>query len=292
VLAPAIFGEAHPYARIANGTATSVKAISRDDLVAFHHAWYRPEKAKIFVVSDLPLSKLQPLLEARFSHWAGEGPAGTKDFSAKIPNPSPRILLIDRKDSPQSQILAGMVLDRKGTDDNLDLESGAQVVGGSFLSRINMDIRETKGWSYGVRAGLAGTRDRIAYKISAPVQADETGPAIAAMIADYHSFLTDKGVTPEELERTQNGDIRELPGSFETANSVLSAMMENDLFGRPDDYFAKLAPRVRAQTAKRLDDAARTNIDPSKLTWVIVGDAAKVRPQLDGLGIPVEVFSN
>jgi predicted Zn-dependent peptidase len=291
-LNPAIFGPDHPYARMANGTSESVKALSRDDLVQFHHQWFRPEKAKIFVVSNLSLAELQPMLEARFGNWQGEGPAGVKSLDAPIPSPTPRIILIDRKDSPQSQILAGLVLDRKGTDDNLDLESGAEVVGGSFLSRINMDIRETKGWSYGVRAGLGGTQGRMAYRISAPVQADQTGPAIAAMLADYREFLTNKGVTAEELERTQNGDVRELPGAFETSSAVLQAMQQNDLLGRPDDYYATLAPRVRAQTAKALDDAARAAIDPAQLTWVVVGDAEKVRPQLDALKLPVVVITN
>lgn len=94
---------------------------------------------------------------------------------------------------------------------------------------IRPAIRETKGWSYGVRAGLGGGRETLSYKISAPVQADRTGDAIQAMLADYRNFLTTKGVTPEELERTQNGDIRELPGAFESANAVLGAMQENDV---------------------------------------------------------------
>jgi predicted Zn-dependent peptidase len=290
-LLPAIYGANHPYARIASGTEDSVKAISRDDLVAFHHAWFRPEKAKIFVVSNLPLSALQPQLEAHFGNWRGDGPAGTKSFDVAIPNPTPRIILIDRKDSPQSQILGGMVLASKGTDDNLALQGGADVVGGSFLSRINMDIRETKGWSYGVRAGLGQTRDRISYKISAPVQADQTGPSIAAMVADYHDFLTTRGVTREELERTQNGDVRELPGAFESAGDVLQAMQENDLLGRPDDYYATLAPKVRALTAASFDQAAREAIDPDKLVWVVVGDADKVRPQLEALHMPIESLS-
>lgn len=290
-LSPAIYGQTHPYARIANGTADSVKALTRNDLVEFYVAWFRPEKAKIFVVSDLPLEQIQPMLESRFGSWKTQGQAGAKEMDVAIPQPRPRILLVDRKDSPQSQILAGMILNRNGTSDNLDLEAGAQVVGGSFLSRINMDIRETKGWSYGVRAGLGGVRGRIAYRVDAPVQADKTGPAIAAILADYEAFLTDKGVTREELDRTQNGNVRKLPGAFETSGAVLAAMQENDLLGRPDDYYATLASRIRAQTARALDQAARAELDPRRLTWVVVGDAAKVKPQLRALGLPVEVIT-
>lgn len=288
VLTPVLFGASHPYSRIARGTPESVKALTREDLVAFHRAWFRPEKATLLVVSDQPLAQIQPLLEARFGRWTSDGVAGIKDLNAPIPQPKPRILLVDRKDSPQSQILAGVVLDRKGTDDNLDLESAAQVVGGGFLSRINTNIRETKGWSYGVRAGMAQTQGRMSYKISAPVQADKTGPAIGAILADYRDFLTDKGVTAEELLRTQDGNVRELPGAFETAGAVLGAMAEANALGRADDYYVTLAPRVRAQTSESLDKAARTSIDPSKLIWVVVGDAEKVKPQLQALGLPIE----
>lgn len=291
VLNPALYGSNHPYARQARGTTESVKVLTRGDLVAFHHAWMRPEGAKFFVVSDKPLSEIQPMLEARFARWVATGSAGIKNLDAPIPAPTARILLIDRKDSPQSHIAAGMVLDRKGTDDLLDLEAAAQIVGGSFLSRINMDLRETKGWSYGVRAGLSQPRGPVAYKISAPVQADKTGPAIAALLEQYQEFLTSKGVTDEELARTQDGNVRELPGSFQTGGAVLSAMQENSNFDRPDDYYVKLAPRIRAQTAEALDKAARSNLDMSRLVWVVVGDADKIRPQLAGLGLPVEEVS-
>ncbi|WP_244627741.1 M16 family metallopeptidase [Microvirga tunisiensis] len=265
--------------------------MTRDDLAEFHRAWFRPEKAKLFVVSDLPLATLQPLLEARFGTWNGTGPAGAKRFDIPTPAPRPRIVLVDRKDSPQSLIRAAVVLAVKGTDDTLALESAAEVVGGSFLSRINMDLREEKGWSYGVRAGLKQVRDRMTYTISAPVQADKTGAAIAALLADYQAFLTGKGVTAEELERNRSGMIRTLPGAFETAGAVMGAMQENDRLGRPDDYYQQLPTRVRALDPERLDAAMRGTVDPARLTWVVVGDAASVQPQLESLALPVEVVA-
>jgi predicted Zn-dependent peptidase len=100
-----------------------------------------------------------------------------------------------------------------------------------------------------------------------------------------------KGVTPAELERTVNGGIRELPGSFETGGDVMGAMQKNDLYGRPDNYYETLASKYRGLTAAGLDQAARAAIDPSKLVWVVVGDAAKIRPQLEKLGLPVETMA-
>jgi predicted Zn-dependent peptidase len=125
--------------------------------------------------------------------------------------------------------------------------------------------------------------------IYAPVQTDQTGPSIAAMREDMTTFLTSKGVTPEELTRTINGAIRELPGDFETTDAVMGAMEANVLYHRPDNYYETLASRYRALTGPELDAAAKSAIDPSKLTWVVIGDASKVKPQLDALAIPVEV---
>jgi predicted Zn-dependent peptidase len=241
----------------------------------------------MFVVSDLPLAQLKPLLEARFGHWAGHGPAGSKSFAAS-PAVEPRILLIDRKDSPQSLIVAAQLIGVDPKQDLIQLEAANDVLGGSFLSRINMDLRETRGWSYGVRAGIGQAEHAVRYQLSAPVQADRTGEAIAALIKDYRDFLSTKGVTAEELQRTVNGGVRELPGSFETNNAVLGALTSNDFLGRPDDYYEKLPGQYRGLTVGGLDHAARQLIDPDQFLWIVVGDAAKVRPQLEKLGMRIE----
>jgi predicted Zn-dependent peptidase len=292
ILQPALYGPAHPYGvPSGSGDPAAVAKLTRDDLVAFHRAWFRPEKAKLFVVSDLPLARIVPLLETRFGRWAGNGPAGGKSFATPVPAAEPRILLVDRKDSPQSLILGGLVLDAKGSDRNLALEGAANIVGGDFLSRINMDLRETKGWSYGAGANITSVASRLSYRVSAPVQADKTGPALAAILAVYRAYLGDQGVTPAELERMQNGDIRKLPGAFETAAAVMQAMQTSDLLQRPDDHYARLPAEIRELSTGALDAAARRAIDPTKFIWVVVGDATKIRPQLDELGLPVEIVT-
>jgi predicted Zn-dependent peptidase len=126
--------------------------------------------------------------------------------------------------------------------------------------------------------------------IYAPVQADRTADSIAALQQQMKGFLTTNGVTAAELTRTVNGSIRELPGSFETSAAVLGAMQGNELYDRPDDYQETLASRYRAMTAAELDLAARRVLRPQDLLWVVVGDAAKVRPQLAKLKLPVEVM--
>jgi zinc protease len=291
VLPAVLFGAAHPYGRPDSGLGDrdSVGAIDRDDLTAFHQTWIRPDNARVFATGDLPLAELLPLLEARFGSWTAPSvPRGTKNFDVDIPDARPRILLVDRPQSPQSVILGGAVLPITGQDDVLTLSAGNEVLGIGLLSRIGHDLREVKGWSYGVWGSLMQRERQVPYQIQAPVQADRTGDAIAALLEQYNGFLSTDGVTDEELRRTVNGNTRALPGRFETSAAVLNAMRYNVLYGRPDDYWETAASRYLAMTAADLDAAARAVIDPSRFVWVVVGDAGVVRPQLEALKLPIE----
>ncbi|MBA2921158.1 insulinase family protein [Sphingomonas sp. MAH-20] len=290
-LLPVLFGRDHPYGRPTSGLgdAAVVEQLKRDELIDFHRAWIRPDKATIFIVSDQPLAKVRGVLDAALGDWKGEGAPGTKAFTAAVPPAQPRIILVDRPDSPQSLIYSGEVTSLKGRDELLPYIAANDVLGGNFLSRLNTDIRETKGWSYGVNGSFRRLLNGVPYIVSAPVQADRTGDSVAAMQADIRAFLTTEGITPEEKERTILGFVRELPGSFETGSDVLGGMQNNVLYGRPDDYYDTIASRYRALTAPEMDKAIRSVIDPSKFVWVVVGDAKAVKPQLDRLGLPVEV---
>jgi predicted Zn-dependent peptidase len=288
-----LYGKDSPYAKLAAGAGdpAAVAKLTRDDLVAFQQAWLRPDKAKIFIVSDRPIAEVQAALEAEFGDWKPVGAPGVKAFAAKPVQSVPKILLIDRPDSPQSVIVAAQLTPLDPAADLLPALTANETLGSGFLSRINMDLREAKGWSYGARGGFNRLEHVVGYTITAPVQADKTGPAIASLQADVKDFLGAKGITAAEFERSINGETRELAGNFETAGAVLTAMQTNDLFRRPDDYYDSIAQKYRALTVTQLDAAARAALDPSKFVWVVVGDAAKVRPQLDSLGLPVEVVA-
>jgi len=287
-----VFGAWHPYGRPASGAGSeaSVGGLDRDDLIAFHQAWIRPETARVFVVSDRPLADIRAQLEARFGDWQGAAtPAGRKDFSVAIPAPTSRIVIVDRPQSPQSVIYAGAVLPITGRDDVLALNAANEVLGNNFLSRINTEIRERRGWSYGLNGVISLRENRSPYIINAPVQADRTGDSIRVLIEQINAFNSTSGVTEAEHIRTINGNIRQLPGAFETAAAVLGALRSNDLYGRPDNYWESVASRYRAMTAPQMDAAARAIIDPRQFVWVVVGDASVVRPQLEGLGLAIEV---
>ena len=291
VLPPILYGKASPYGVPFTGTgdAAVVAALTQGDLTAFRDAWLRPDKARIFVVGDTSLAAIMPLLEKSFGDWHAAGTGPVKDFSGALPPSKGRIVVIDRPGTPQSLIFAGQLTPDKGTDDLVPLDQANNVLGGSFLSRLNMDLRETKHWSYGVQGFLSVVEHTVPYLIYAPVQADQTGPSITALRGDIASFLGGKGVTPAELKRTIDGAISALPGRFETAQAVLGAMENNQVYRRPDNYYATLPARYRGLTAPMLDAAAKASINPDTITWVVIGDAAKVKPQLDSVGLPVEI---
>ena len=287
----ALYGEGSGYGRGTSGLgeAAAVQAVTRQDIVGFHQTWIRPDNARIFVVSDRPMSEILPQLESRFGDWAAPStPRGTKAIG-DVPAPQPRIILIDRPQSPQSLILGGQVLDVRGTDDRLVLDAAMEVLGNGFSSRINTDLRETRGWSYGSRSFVSALEGRSPYVINAPVQADRTGEAIASIIAVHQGFLGDEGVNERELGLVMDAATRRLAGQFETSSAVLGALRSNVLFQRPDDYWEQAGTRYLGLTAQSLDQAARGAIDPSRFVWVVVGDASVVRPQLEALGLPVEV---
>lgn len=287
---PALYGAGHPYGAVSgNGTVGSVRAITRDDLTGFYSRWVRPDNASIYVVGDTDLRTVVAELNRAFGDWrAPSTPKGVKDFSIAIPAPSPRILLVNRPNSPQSVIVAAQVLSARGRDDLLTLRQANDVLGGSFLSRINTNLRETKGWSYGSRSVLGGQEEQVLFRVIAPVQADKTADAIREVQAEVGRFIGASGVTPEELARTSNESIRGLPGEFETSGAVLDGIQNIIELGRPDSYYEDLAARYRAMTAEEMNAALRAQVDPAKFTYIVVGDASIVAPQLDGLGLPVE----
>jgi len=289
-LPPLLYGASHPYGTTSLGDPDAVKRFTRPYLESFRQHWLRPDNLEIFVVSDLPLAQVQQQLEHKFGSWtAPSAPKGVKNFGTVPARPkAERIVLVDRPGSPQSLIMAGQVTPIDPRGDVTGVGPANDILGGTFLSRLNMDIREDKGWSYGVRGTVQLNAKVVPYIVVAPVQSDRTGDSIQAMRKDIRDFLSTKGVTDEELQRTIANRIKALPGQFETSDSVLSAMETNALLGRPDNYYELLSDKYRAQTKTSLDASLREAVNPASFIWVVVGDAKTVKPQLAKLGLPVE----
>ena len=287
-----LFGAAHPYGQPADGLgdAAAISAQTAASLRAAHDKWLRPDLATITVVGDVSMAELLPLLNRAFGEWVPPASAKpVKNLAAAIPAPRSRIVLIDRPNSPQSVIYGGRVLPLSGRDQGKEaLDLANEVLGGGFLSRLNEDLREQKGWSYGVSSAVRQPVGPRSFAVAAPVQADRTGDSIALLLEDMKAFPAAKGTDPVELQRVTEGNIRALPNRFETNGQVLGAIVGNDRLGRPADYYATLPAKYRAIDAKALDAAAKTWLQPDGIVFVVVGDRKVVEPQLGKLGLPIE----
>ena len=165
------------------------------------------------------------------------------------------------------------------------------MLGGSSSSRLILDLREAKSWAYYAGSQVKVVKQTMPLFVYAPVQTDKTGPAMLAAMADIKGFLGQSGITADELQRTVNSQVLSLSGSFETSAALLGGIMRIVQYGRPDDYYTRLPARYRAFTTAELDKAARGAIDPARMTWVIVGDAKAVAPQLAAAHLTAETMT-
>ena len=290
-----LFGKGHPYGLPGDGLGdeASLNSLTPESLRAAHARWIRPDNARITVVGDVTMAGLKPMLERTFGAWrAPDTPRPVKALDVPVPIAQPRILLIDRPGSPQSVIVAGRVLDITGKDADLEsLDLANEVLGGGFLSRLNLNLREDKGWSYGVSSGVSAPSGRRTLSVTAPVQTDRTGDSIKLLLQDMRDFPTTRPVDATELNRVTDGNVRGLPNRFETNEQVLRAIVTGQRLGRPDDYSSTLPDRYRAIDAAAIDGAAKRWLQPEGLVFVVVGDRALVEPQLKDIGLPIEAVT-
>jgi len=277
-------GHAYGAPASGNGTEASVSAIRRDDLVKFHQAWFKPNASTLIIVGDTTLAEITPKLERLFQGWK-PGDIPKKNIATVAPPSKPVIYLVDRPGSIQSMIMAGMLAPPTSTPDEIAIEALDQVLGATFISRINMNLREDKHWTYGASTGLPGARGQRMYLAASPVQADKTAEALAEINKELRDILGARPVTPDELTMARDSLTLSLPGQFETMGAVVNAIVEITQFGLPDDYYQTYPGKVRALTGKELAAAASRLIHPNELAWVVAGDRAKVEESLRKLNL-------
>jgi zinc protease len=296
LLPPAIYGASHAYGVpfTGSGTAQSIGSIVRDDLVAFKDTWLRPDNAQVFVAGDVTLAEITPLLERAFRGWAAPNdPKPVKNIASVALPTTPRVILIDKPGSPQSFILAGHVVPGLGTERDLAIEAMNDVLGGTFTARVNMNLREDKGWAYGAQTILQNAKGSRPFLVYAPVQTDRTGDSLVELVRELTSIKTTQPIAAAEMSRVIAGSTRELPGQFQTAGAVLTSLVTSARYGRPLDYAASLTERYEALQLGELNSAADDVIQPQSLIWLIVGDLAQIREQVEALDIaPVEIWND
>jgi zinc protease len=281
-----IYGKGHPYALPFTGTGTeaSVAKMTREDLARFHDTWFKPNNATLLVVGDTTLAEIQPKLERLLAAWKpGDVPQRTVPH---VEQPEKNVVyLVDRPGSGQSVIIGAQLAPPLKDPDALALQLVNDIFGGKFSSRINMNLREDKHWSYGVRSVLPAARGQRPYISISAVQTDKTKESMIELVKEYNGIAGEKPITDEELKDDQNNTTLGLPGNFETAQQLSGAygtILQN---GLPEDYYNTFTQRATALTPANANEIARKYIQPGHLVWVVVGDMSKVEDGIRALNL-------
>jgi zinc protease len=281
-----LYGAGHAYGNplTGSGTTDSVTKMKREELVKFHQTWYRPNNATLVVVGDTTVGEIKPKLEKLFASWkTGQIPkknVGTVSLASKS-----TVYLMDKPGALQSVIIAGVIAPPTANPKEIAIEAMNDGLGGMFGSRLNMNLREDKHWSYGARSLLWGARAQRPFIALAPVQTDKTKESLAEMNKEFRGILGDHPLSADELAKIQANETLSLPGSRETEDSVGRSIIDLVQFGLPDDYYETYAGKVRALKTSDVEDAAKTVVHPDNLIWVIVGDRAKIEAGVKELGL-------
>ncbi len=275
VLPPLLYGKGHPYAIpfTGSGDEAAIRSLTREDLVDFHKDWLRPDAGTLIIVGDTTLKEIVPLLEKQFGDWKGEGSAPQVAAASAVALPkAPRVFLIDQPGAIQANLYAGQVIPSSTDPSSIRFDIANGVLGGDFTSRLNMNLREDKHWSYGAGSSASATVGQRPWMATAPVQIDKTGPAIAELRKEITEFASgSRPPTEAEVARIRNIQTLSLPGAYETASAVLGTISGLVQFKRPDDYVFKRKAEIEAMTPAQVQQAA-TELNPQALTWVVVGD--------------------
>ncbi len=286
VLPGLIYGEGHAYSQplTGSGTEASMKAITRDDLMAYHDTWFRPNNATLVVVGDTTLDEIAPKIETLFRNWeAAEVPE--KNIAAVAPTKTNGIYLIDKPGAEQSMIFATRLLPAKSEVNDIALTTINDIVGGLSSSRINMNLREDKHWSYGARSLIWPTQAQRPMIIYAPVQTDKTKESIQEIQSELNGVVGVNPASADELAHTKKTKTLSLPGRWETGSAVLGSLVEQVRYGLPDDYWDNYSDQINGLTLDQLSDAAGILVQPDEFVWVVIGDRAKIMEGLESLGI-------
>ncbi len=278
-----LFGAANPYGYDALGTADSLHAITRDEIAAFHDAHYGPRTSLLELTGDVTLAEARKLAEETLGKWTSNAVPVTLPQPPAAPER--KILLIDKPGSPQTALLAFGVGIPRSSPDYAAATVMNTMLGGLFSSRINMNLREDKHWSYGVRSVLPAARGQRPYISISPVQTDKTKESMVELVKEYKDVVGAKPITAEELKDEQDNATLALPGNFETVQQLSGGYGNILQYGLPEDYYNSFTQKALAVTPDGANEIAKKYISPDHLVWVVVGDMSKVESGIRELNV-------
>jgi zinc protease len=285
VLPKLLYGEGHAYAQplTGSGTEDSIRAITRADMQQYHDTWFRPNNATLLVVGDTTTAEITAKLEELFKAWE-RAEVPVKNIAWVERRAQNAVYIVDKPGAEQSIIFAGEVAPPKSNPDEIAIQAMNDILGGQFFSRINMNLREDKSWSYGARTMIMDAEGQRPFLVYAPVQTDKTSESMLEILAELTEINGGRPPTEDELARAKSSKTLSLPGRWETNRAVLRSMGEIVRFGLADDYWDTYADEVNALDVDDIGRAASEVVFPDDLVWVVVGDREKIESGIIELG--------
>ena len=285
-----LYGE-HPYGHLPIGSDAALRTLTADDIRAFHSASYRPSRATLVIVGDMPHGDLLALAERAFGDWNDpHGTAGSR--VRRTPPPAAiqpaavdgaRLAVVPRERASQSELRIGHLTTSRDTPDYPALLILNAVLGGQFVSRVNLKLREEKGYTYGARTGFDWRRGISPFSLQASVHTAATADAVADSLTELEGIRGGRPVEDREMSLACATLTRGYPRSFETAQQVARSVAQLVLYDLPDGYFEEFVPRVSAVTSDDVTSAAQRHLDPSRMITLIVGDHRAIGESLKSL---------
>ncbi len=285
----AVYGAENPMGAV--WTPELVEQVDRAMLRRWHAAEVAPDNMVVYMIGDIDIEKASAALEATFGKWSAENKSSLQTVGRAVEQ-GKRVILVDHPGAVSSTIVAGHAIAPYDADRYTAMDVMNRVIGGSFESRLNMNLREDKSWSYGYRSGIStNTSGDMAFRTNGQVQTDKTAESMLEIRRELEEFLTDNPATETEVERIRLNRMRSLPGTFATNGGFLGSMITSASYGLPFDYAESSAKRVAAVTLDDVHEAAKSTIDPTSLTWLVIGDLAEIEESVRALNFgEVEVW--
>lgn len=274
-----LYGKNHPYGKSLGGDETSIKAINRAEIEKFYATYYRPNNATLIVVGDTDSKTMLPKLEKAFANWkTGEVPQTSIPTETTFDKPG--IYIVDKPGAAQSVVTIGQVGVARNNPDFFPLQVMNSILGGQFSARVNMNLREEKGYTYGARSGYDFRRGAGPFAASADVQTAVTKESVQEFLKELNGIRGAIPVTPAELEYNKQSLIRRYPAGFETVGQISGQLANLVVYNLPDSYFNEYISKIQSVTVEEVNRVANKYLTPDKMAILIVGDKATIEPKL------------
>jgi zinc protease len=281
-----LYGD-HPYGRDSN--EASIKSITRDEIVKFYEATYRPNNGVLIVVGNFDKASLKGKLESAFSGWK-PGTVANRDLPSAKAFDKTGIYIVDRPNSAQSVVSIGQIGIDRANPDYFPVMVMNSILGGGITSRLSMNLREDKGYTYGAGSGFVYRRGAGPFRAGADIQTAVTKEAIVEFMKELEGIRGGVPITEKELDYNKQSLIRRYPAGFETVGAISSQLSNLVVYGLPDTYFNDYISKVNAVTLNDVNRVAKQYLDPSKMAIVVVGDRKSIEPGLKDLGYSITIL--